>query len=168
MKLDRVEMRLDVHETGTTATWWEPSVIRGNVGPNEQKPADPQADQPGWKEPEQHPMAPVMEAMGGVLARMNAATKAAQEQVVYRMVRRTMACQDDTVLSTAVTQARRASRVLDGLLRRGAVPEQHSCGGQSLVQMTPQIMMVGPRPDQGEPPGPRKPVRKKPRRRRKK
>ena len=134
-RTDAVVVTLVVHEDGTSAVWHEPVVIKGNLGPDEKPPAageKPGRDsQEGWKSEQdklkEQALAGLVGAANSMQQAIQSAMREAQNQVVYRMVRRSSVCKSDEDLKAVSVAAQRAQRVLTDLHRRGASPERASC-----------------------------------------
>lgn len=116
---------------GYTCTWFEPVVIRGQLGPNEEKPkdsdapADPVIDQAD-------PESVVAQKMAGHMSDMLGALKQPlmdlQRQKVYRLVARAKVFKHGEDPRDAMMDLTRAQRLLSALNVEGAILEEANPG----------------------------------------
>lgn len=168
MTNDTIIMSVIPHENGVACVWAEPVVVRGDLSPPETKPPEfKKPDEPAAFESESEAQARVAHEkfttpFTGVLDAMHRATKAAEDRIVYRMVRRAMVFKDGEDISPAIRAVKGSQRVQDDLNRRGAFAEGEIGGG--LPNMP--LLMAGMAAGGDVPPRKRKTSKKAPKPRR--
>ena len=154
MTNDTIIMSVIPHENGVACVWAEPVVVRGDISPSEAKPPEPKkpdGETSAGFESESEAQARVAHEkfavpFTGMLDAMHRATKAAEDRIVYRMVRRAMVFKDGEDISPAIRAVRDSQRVQDDLNKRGAFAEGEIGGGPPNL---PLLMAMG-----DGPPGP--------------
>lgn len=128
MTHDTIIMSVIPHENGLSFIWVEPQVIRGELMPAEKKPQTKQETTESGFESESEAAArreheKIAHPIAGILDSMHKATLEAKDQVVYRMVKRTVIVKDGDDVTVPMRALAGAQRVLNDLNRRGAFVE---------------------------------------------
>ncbi len=142
MTHDTIIMSVIPHENGLSFIWVEPVVIRGELMPGEKKPPvkDETPPSPPVFEAESEAAArreheKVASPIAGILDSMHKATLEANDQIVYRMVKRTVVVKDGDDQSVPLRALAGAQRVLNDLNRRGAFAEAQVGSGPPNMPM---------------------------------